>query len=147
MVDNMKPHLLPHITQKIALLIILFVLILFFTVAISDATNGTQIGHWFDSLCVIVLYVAILCCLFSCEKIEDECISSLRLRSIAIVSLIGLLLVIVLNVIQVILPFDKYQIVKEWRKEYFWNGCFLIDLAVLYFILFKISVISIRKKK
>ena len=136
----MKGFLLPHKVQRIALFVILAVLFVISTVIILSIVRDVPTSRVFQSLALIILYLAIICCVFSREKVEDEYISSLRLRSIAIVSIIALMTVVILNVVQVVQPYDKYLALKEWRKEAFWSGSFIIDLAVLYFLILKISI-------
>jgi hypothetical protein len=38
------------------------------------------------------------------------------------------------------LPTDKYDAFMEWRKESFWNGNWILDFAILYFLIFKLSI-------
>ena len=66
--------------------------------------------------------------------------SSIPNFSFAIVAFIAFFSVIVLNIVQALLPEDSFNAFKEWRKESFWNGKYIMDLAVLYFLIFKLSI-------
>ena len=89
------------------------------------------------SVLAILFYISVFCCIFSREKREDEYIASMRLRAVAIVAFLA---VILLNIIQVSLPTERYSAFKEWRQRALWDGRLIIELAILYFVIFKSSI-------
>ena len=130
---------LPHKFQKIAMVVFIVNLLIAIALISSSVFNGTTTARILQSLIVIIFYLSILCCLFSQEKVEDEYISSLRLRTISIVAFIGLAIIVFLNFYQSLLPTDKFEALKAWRKDHFWNGNYVLYMAVLYFVIFKFS--------
>lgn len=140
---TMKRLLFSHKVQKIAGVILLMDIVLL--VATLFSVIGQQpikMGVTVQSILLIVFYLSVFFCVFSQESIEDEITSNLRLKSISIVSLLGLAIVILLNIVQVLLPFssETYQALKEWRMNHFWNGSYYVFLALLYLVVLKIEV-------
>lgn len=89
---------------------------------------------------LIVLFISIFCCVFSREKREDEYISKMRLQSVAIVAAIAFLVAIVMNIINLVKLYDGPDDMEVYNIRMFRNGNFIIQMAVLYFIVFKIKV-------
>ncbi len=77
---------------------------------------------------------------FSREKREDEYISKMRLQSVAIVAAIAFLVAIVMNIINLVKLYDGPDDMEVYNIRMFRNGNFIIQMAVLYFIVFKIKV-------
>ena len=136
----MNKLLFPHWVQKVAIWVCLLSVAVVITVMVLSVYKDFDTYRWFQALMVIIIYFSIFCCIFSREKREDEFISSMRLRAVAIVAFIAFFSVIVLNIVQALLPEDSFNAFKEWRKESFWNGKYIMDLAVLYFLIFKLSI-------
>ena len=136
----MNKLLFPHWVQKVAIWVCLLSVALVITVIVLSLYKDFDTYRWFQALMVIIIYFSIFCCIFSREKQEDEYISSMRLRAVAIVAFIAFLSVIVLNIVQVSLPKEKYDAFRDWRKESFWSGKYIMDLAILYFLIFKLSI-------
>lgn len=67
------------------------------------------------------------------------------MKCVTIISSIGFLFIIMLNVFQLLVPHDQYASIKQWRMDFFWNGSFVINLAVLYYLVFKISARKYRR--
>ena len=91
-----------------------------------------------------IVRVNILLCLFR-EKYEDDNISRLRMKCVAVISAIGFSFIIMLNVFQLLVPYDQFDAIKQWRMDFFWNGNFVINLAILYYIIFKITARKYRR--
>ena len=89
---------------------------------------------------LIVLFISIFCCVFSREKREDEYISKMRLQSVAIVAAVAFLVAIVMNIINLAKLYDGPDDMEVYNIRMFRNGNFIIQMAVLYFIIFKIKV-------
>lgn len=89
---------------------------------------------------LIVLFISIFCCVFSREKCEDEYISKMRLQSVAIVAAIAFLLAIVMNIINLAKLYDGPDDMEVYNIRMFRNGKFIIQMAILYFIIFKIKI-------
>ncbi len=115
-------------------LVVLIVLLL------KGMTGGHHVSYLWQCITLIIFYLSILLCIFSAEEIEDEYIQTLRLRSVSIVACIAFLFVIMLDVIQLSVSHDVFEAVKQWRMDFFWNGNFVVYLAVLYLIILKFSV-------
>ena len=49
------------------------------------------------------------------------------------------------NVFQLFVPYDQFDAIKQWRMDFFWNGNFVINLAILYYIIFKITARKYRR--
>lgn len=135
----MTRYLFPHKVQKISMLVFL-IDILVMCAILSYGVHHQPIGMKIESVLVIIMYLSIFVCVFSKEKIEDEFISSLRLKSLAIVSFLGFAFIIILDIVHVLLPYEGFLAMKEWRIDHFWNGNYYVDLAILYFIILKISI-------
>lgn len=141
----MKNILMPHKVQPIALLVFVADILLIMSATFLSIIKDIHIGMKVQSLSLIVLYVSIFCCVFSREKYEDDNISRLRMKCVTIISSIGFLFIIMLNVFQLLVPHDQYASIKQWRMDFFWNGSFVINLAVLYYLVFKISARKYRR--
>lgn len=89
---------------------------------------------------LIVLFISIFCCVFSREKCEDEYISKMRLQSVAIVAAIAFLVAIVMNIINLAKLYDGPDDMEVYDIRMFRNGKFIIQMAILYFIIFKIKI-------
>ena len=137
---SMNRFMFSHNVQKVAMLVLIVDMIaLLATIFISILNHATTASILQSSL-LIVGYVSLFFCVFSCEKIEDEFISSLRARSISVVAIIAFVIIIVLDIVQLLLSPTGFTVLKEWRMEHFWNGNFIAYLAAAYLILLKISV-------
>lgn len=141
----MKNILMPHKVQVTALLVFVVDVLLLLSVTSFSIINDTSMGMTVQSLFLIVLYVSIFCCVFSREKYEDDNISSLRMKCAAVISSIGFSFIIILNVFQLLVPHDQFDAIKQWRMDFFWNGNFVINLAILYYIVFKITARKYRR--
>lgn len=141
----MKNILMPHKVQIIALLVFVADVLLLLSVTSFSIINDTGMGMTVQSLFLIVLYVSIFCCVFSREKYEDDNISRLRMKCVAVISAIGFSFIIMLNVFQLLVPYDQFDAIKQWRMDFFWNGNFVINLAILYYIIFKITARKYRR--
>lgn len=139
----MKHFLLPHKIQIIAISVLITVLIALFTMLLSSTgQEPIVLGMTVESILLILLYLAVFFCVISREKVEDGHVSSLRFKSLAAISILGLAIVIILNVVQLLLPFssDSYEALKEWRMNHFWNGNGFVNLAILYLIILKAGI-------
>jgi hypothetical protein len=139
----MNNYLLPHKIQKIAIGV--FFVDLFALIATLLSTfwkTPIVLGVSGQSILVIILYLSVFFCVISREKIENDEVVSLRSKSLIAVSLLGLALVTLLNIVQLLLPFqsDSYLAMKEWRMEHFWTGNYYVGLAILYLINLKIHI-------
>lgn len=136
---------MPHKVQITALLVFVADVLLLLSVTSFSIINDTDMGMTVQSLFLIVLYVSIFCCVFSREKYEDDNISRLRMKCAAVISAIGFSFIIMLNVFQLLVPHDQFDAIKQWRMDFFWNGNFVINLAILYYIVFKITARKYRR--
>lgn len=141
----MKNILMPHKVQTIALSVFVADILLLLSITVLSVINDTCIGMKVQSLFLIVLYVSIFCCVFSREKYEDDNISSLRMKCAAVISAIGFSFIIMLNMFQLLVPHEHFDAIKQWRMDFFWNGNFVINLAILYYIVFKIAARKYRR--
>lgn len=41
---------------------------------------------------------------------------------------------------QLLVPYDQFDAIKQWRMDFFWNGNFVINLAILYYIIFPVNI-------
>lgn len=142
--------LLPHKYQMPALVVFLISLVLLVGFTLFDVLSPSfaeTVGHTVMQVIIIVLlYASLLITIFSAEKIEDEMMTSMRLRSAALAFLVGFIIIAVLNIIQAVLPTDAYNILREWRTKCFWNGNAVIYFILLYFIAFKIKVWKLERR-
>lgn len=67
------------------------------------------------------------------------------MECVAVISAIGFSFIIMLNVFQLLVPYDQFDAIKQWRMDFFWNGNFVINLAILYYIIFKITARKYRR--
>ncbi len=67
------------------------------------------------------------------------------MKCVAVISAIGFSFIIMLNVFQLLVPYDQFDAIKQWRTDFFWNGNFVINLAILYYIIFKITARKYRR--
>ncbi len=134
-----------HKVQITAMSVFVVDILLLLSVTSFSVINDTHIGMKVQSLFLIVLYVSIFCCVFSKEKYEDDNISRLRMKCATAVSSIGFLFIIILNIFQLLMPYDQFDAIKQWRMDFFWNGNFIINLAILYFLVFKVAVRKYRR--
>lgn len=136
----MNKLLFPNWVQKVSMGVCIICVIFIFTTLYRSAIKDIDPDRLYDTIPLIILYLSVFCCIFSREKREDEYISNMRLKAVATVAFIAFFIIIVLNIIQISLPLERFDAMKEWRKDHFWNGNFIIDLAILYFLVFKFSI-------
>ena len=67
------------------------------------------------------------------------------MECVAVISAIGFSFIIMLNVFQLLVPYDQFDVIKQWRMDFFWKGNFVINLAILYYIIFKIMARKYRR--
>lgn len=67
------------------------------------------------------------------------------MECVAVISAIGFSFIIMLNVFQLLVPYDQFDVIKQWRMDFFWKGNFVINLAILYYIIFKITARKYRR--
>ena len=145
----MNRFLFSHKIQTIAISVLIIDLIALFTMLLSAAgQKPIVLGVTVESILLIVLYLAVFFSVISREKVENAYVSSLRFKSLALVSLLGLAIVIILNVVQLLLPFssDSYQALKEWRMNHLWNGNYIVNLAILYLIILKAGLHHYKRR-
>lgn len=148
----MKLELLPHKVQKPAGIIILVSLVLMSTMIFLSLVAATEEGNpslsvaaWLDSnalvisrLFVIVFTLSLAALLFSEEKVEDEMISHLRLRAVAISAIIVIGFKLIGEIIWVLLPMDFMDsfrdICNDLRKDD------VSIMIILYLLIFKRSI-------
>ena len=138
--NTMKKYLFPHSAQKIAIVVFVATLLTMFVMTFILARNQVSYNRTITSILGITLQLSLLVAILSKEKIEDEFISSVRLKAISIAAVLGFVYIIILNIIQMLLPTEAYLPFKEWRINHFWNGRLYMHLALLYFVILKISL-------
>lgn len=124
--------------------------ILVFVSAILDTQSnifpGAIARTTFQVVVIVIMYASLLMTIFSAEKLEDEMMTAMRLKSAALAFLVGFGIIAVLNILQAVLPDAAYHALKEWRTRCFWNGNAVIYLILLYFLAFKIKVWNLEKR-
>lgn len=135
----MTMKLLPHKWQKVGVAALIASL-LAATVLILLVLKGISTGQLFTAAVLIGLYFSVFCLLFSQEKQENEDTRRFRLQSAGICILLTLSALLLMNLIHCFLPEDLYQAFLSWRQDHLWNGNYLVYLALLYWVIFKIKV-------
>ena len=145
--------LLPHKIQKPAGIFFLVCLALlsvmlsftFFDVIEGGDSSFTAVLTWLNSNAVILLrifviafYLSFAALLFSEERVEDEMISHLRLRAVAISAFIVIVLKLVEQIIWVLLPLDFMDSFRDVRNDFKGGG--VSALIILYLLIFKRSL-------
>ena len=141
----MKKYLFPHGAQRIAIAIFVTSMLTMFVMTFVLLWNhisysSISYSRTLISVLGVTSQLSLLVAILSKEKIEDEFISSLRLNAVSIAAVLGFVYIIILNVIQMVLPAEAYISFKEWRMNHFWNGRLYMSLAILYFIILKVSL-------
>ena len=136
----MNKLLFPHWVQKVAKVACITLFVIMSVLLLFSLSSDLAVKRVLVSVLAILFYISIFCCIFSREKQEDEYIASMRLRAVAIVAFIAFMMVILLNIVQVSLPAERYDAFREWRKNELWDGRLIIILAILYFVIFKSSI-------
>ena len=136
----MNKLLFPHWVQKVAMVACITIFVVISILLLFSLSGDLAVRRVLVSVLAILFYISVFCCIFSREKREDEYIASMRLRAVAIVAFIAFLAVILLNIIQVSLPTERYSAFKEWRQRALCDGRLIIELAILYFVIFKSSI-------
>lgn len=131
----MKAQLLPHKYQTAGLVAAGSVIIAMIALG-AAGINAPVIKAAGRVLLAVALAVAVL----SKEKHEDEMITDIRLRSIAVTGLIFLLEFIIFAIGEAIAPGS------EWFGGYFEHRATadILDMTMIYIILFKAQIISGR---
>lgn len=144
--------LLPHKVQKPAGIIILVCLVLVFTMTFTSLVDATKEGNlsfpalaWLDSnapvlsrLFVIVFTLSFAALLFSEEKVEDEIISHLRLRAVAVSAIIVIAFKLMEEIFCVLLPMDFTDSYRDIRNDFRGGG--VDTMIILYLLIFKRSI-------
>lgn len=144
--------LLPHKVQKPAGIIILVCLVLVFTMTFTSLVDATKEGNlsfpalaWLDSnapvlsrLFVIVFTLSFAALLFSEEKVEDEMISHLRLRAVAVSAIIVIAFKLMEEIFCVLLPMDFTDSYRDIRNDFRGGG--VDTMIILYLLIFKRSI-------
>ena len=141
----MKKYLFPHGAQRIAIAIFVTSMLTMFVMTFVLLWNhisysSISYSRTLISVLGVTSLLSLLVAILSKEKIEDEFISSLRLNAVSIAAVLGFVYIIILNVIQMVLPAEAYISFREWRMNHFWNGRLYMSLAILYFIILKVSL-------
>jgi hypothetical protein len=136
----MKKYLFPHSAQRIAIAIFVTSMLTMYVMTFVLLWNHISYSRTLISVLGVTSQLSLLVAILSKEKIEDEFISSLRLNAVSIAAVLGFVYIIILNVIQMVLPAEAYISFKEWRMNHFWNGRLYMSLAILYFIILKVSL-------
>lgn len=148
----MQMKLLPHKVQKPAGIIILVCLVLVFTMTFTSLVDATKEGNlsfpalaWLDSnapvlsrLFVIVFTLSFAALLFSEEKVEDEIISHLRLRAVAVSAIIVIAFKLMEEIFCVLLPMDFTDSYRDIRNDFRGGG--VDTMIILYLLIFKRSI-------
>ena len=132
--------LFPHWVQRVSLAVFILDYIAMMVFIFRSVYNDMATSKALELGLLIVLFISIFCCVFSREKREDEYISKMRLQSVAIVAAIAFLVAIVMNIINLVKLYDGPDDMEVYNIRMFRNGNFIIQMAVLYFIVFKIKV-------
>ena len=136
----MDKMLFPHWVQRVSLAVFILDYIAMMVFVFRSVYNDVATSKALEFGLLIVLFISIFCCVFSREKREDEYISKMRLQSVAIVAAIAFLVAIVMNIINLVKLYDGPDDMEVYNIRMFRNGNFIIQMAVLYFIVFKIKV-------
>ncbi|MBR4479278.1 MAG: hypothetical protein IKO88_04670 [Bacteroidales bacterium] len=136
----MDKMLFPHWVQRVSLAVFILDYIAMMVFVFRSVYNDVATSKELELGLLIVLFISIFCCVFSREKREDEYISKMRLQSVAIVAAIAFLVAIVMNIINLVKLYDGPDDMEVYNIRMFRNGNFIIQMAVLYFIVFKIKV-------
>lgn len=136
----MNKLLFPHWVQRVSLMVFILDYIAMVVYIGWSAYNDMTTSKALELGLLIVLFISIFCCVFSREKCEDEYISKMRLQSVAIVAAIAFLLAIVMNIINLAKLYDGPNDMEVYNIRMFRNGKFIIQMAILYFIIFKIKI-------
>ena len=136
----MNKMLFPHWVQRVSLAVFILDYIAMMVFIFRSVYNDMATSKALELGLLIVLFISIFCCVFSREKREDEYISKMRLQSVAIVAAIAFLVAIVMNIINLEKLYDGPDDLEMYNIRMFRNGNFIIQMAVLYFIVFKIKV-------
>jgi len=136
----MNKMLFPHWVQRVSLAVFILDYIAMMVFIFRSVYNDMATSKALELGLLIVLFISIFCCVFSREKREDEYISKMRLQSVAIVAAIAFLVAIVMNIINLAKLYDGPADLEMYNIRMFRNGNFIIQMAVLYFIVFKIKV-------
>ena len=136
----MNKMLFPHWVQRVSLAVFILDYIAMMVFIFRSVYNDMATSKALELGLLIVLFISIFCCVFSREKREDEYILKMRLQSVAIVAAIAFLVAIVMNIINLAKLYDGPADLEMYNIRMFRNGNFIIQMAVLYFIIFKIKV-------
>ena len=136
----MNKMLFPHWVQRVSLAVFILDYIAMAVFIFRSVYNDMATSKAIELGMLIVLFVSIFCCVFSREKREDEYISKMRLQSVAIVAAIAFLVAIVMNIINLVKLYDGPDDMEVYNIRMFRNGIFIIQMAILYFIIFKIKI-------
>lgn len=151
----MKLKLLPHKIQKPAGIVFVVMLILLLTMTMLTLTLGNTTSaesshsitffNWLNSnelflirLLAIAFTLSLAALLFSEEKVEDEMISHLRLRAVAISVIIVIAFKLLEQVIWFLLPVDAIQSLREIRNDLRGGGVSV--MIIIYLLVFKRSI-------
>lgn len=137
---NMSKMLFPHWVQRVSLAVFILDYIAMMVFVFRSVYNDMATSKALELGLLIVLFISIFCCVFSREKREDEYISKMRLQSVAIVAAIAFLVAIVMNIINLAILYDGPDDMEVYNIRMFRNGNFIIQMAILYFIIFKIKI-------
>ena len=136
----MNKILFPHWVQRVSLAVFILDYIAMAVFIFWSVYNDMATSKALELGLLIVLFISIFCCVFSREKREDEYISKMRLQSVAIVAAIAFLVAIIMNIINLAKLYDGPDDMEVYNIRMFRNGYFIIQMAVLYFIIFKIKI-------
>lgn len=142
----MEFKLLPHKYQKTAVWILAVeILLTVVSFVVSFSAPSSSLDAFFKSgfmqlFITIGFYLAFVFLAFSRESVEDEYITSCRLKSVAITAVASVCFVVLLDLVQAFLHGTAYAALKEWRQSFFWAGNYQLWLLIIYEVIFKILV-------
>lgn len=142
----MQFNLLPHKYQKIAIWVLAAsaaLAVLHYVMVFAAASSPLAAffsGRFMGLLITLGFFAAFMFLAFSREKVEDEYITSCRLKSVAVTAIASVCIIVILDLVQTFLSGASYDALKEWRQSFFWSGNYQIWLLLIYVVIFKLLV-------
>ena len=130
---NNKSILMPHTCQKIGwCFLILFVIL---ELAKALFVHNIDVAWYFAKASHFIFIVSIFLICLSKEKVEDEMISGLRLRSIGLTAYVFYVLFLILSLFLELRLATLFPSIPE-DSELYLSEAFLIFLPLLLFVLY-----------
>ena len=142
---------MPHSCQKIGWWLLLLTVLFFITnVILTYATHSIDVSWYLAKTSHFILIASLFFITLSKEKVEDEMISGLRLKAIALTGYVFFIVFLLLSLgleLRLFSLFKNYDSVSEAYLSEFFLIFLPVAIAGLYYLIFRARLRQSKKEQ